>query len=78
MALEEAAAAAEGDPRRRAQLEAHLLELRVVLVETLIEIQSPASLEEVAARVISDCHFAVQLYHFIPGFRSYSVAVFLK
>jgi hypothetical protein len=78
VALEEAAATAEGDPRRRAQLEAHLLELRVVLVETLIEIQSPASLEEVAARVISDCHFAVQLNHFIPGFRSYSVAVFLK
>ena len=31
-----------------------------------------------AARVISDCHFAVQLNHFIPGFLSYSVAVFLK
>jgi hypothetical protein len=29
-------------------------------------------------RVISDCHFAVQLNHFIPGFLSYSVAVFLK
>ena len=29
-------------------------------------------------RVISDCHFAVQLDHFIPGFLSYSVAVFLK
>ena len=31
-----------------------------------------------AARVISDCHFAVQLNRFIPGFLSYSVAVFLK
>jgi hypothetical protein len=31
-----------------------------------------------APRVISDCHFAVQLNHFIPGFLSYSVAVFLK
>jgi hypothetical protein len=29
-------------------------------------------------RVISDCHFAVQLGHFIPDFLSYSVAVFLK
>jgi hypothetical protein len=29
-------------------------------------------------RVISDCHFAVQLNHFIPGFLSYSVPVFLK
>jgi hypothetical protein len=29
-------------------------------------------------RVISDCHFAVQLNHFIPGFLSYSVAVFPK
>ena len=28
------------------------------------------------ARVISDRHFAVQLNHFIPGFLSYSVAVF--
>jgi hypothetical protein len=27
-------------------------------------------------RVISDCHFAVQLNHFIPGFLSYSVPVF--
>jgi hypothetical protein len=29
-------------------------------------------------RVISDCHFAVQLNHFIRGSLSYSVAVFLK
>ena len=29
-------------------------------------------------RVVSDCHFAVQLNRFIPGFLSYSVAVFLK
>jgi hypothetical protein len=29
-------------------------------------------------RIISDCHFAVQLNHFIPGFLSYSAAVFLK
>jgi hypothetical protein len=29
-----------------------------------------------AARVIPDCHFAVQLNHLIPGFLSYSVAVF--
>jgi hypothetical protein len=28
--------------------------------------------------VISDCHFSVQLNHFIPVFLSYSVAVFLK
>ena len=27
-------------------------------------------------RVISDCHFSVQLNHFIPFFLSYSVAVF--
>jgi hypothetical protein len=31
-----------------------------------------------ARRVISDCHFAVQRDHFIPGFLSYSGAVFLK
>jgi hypothetical protein len=31
-----------------------------------------------APRVISDCHFAVPLNHFMPGFRSNSVAVFLK
>jgi hypothetical protein len=31
-----------------------------------------------AGRVISDCHFAVQLNRFTPGFLSYSVAVFLK
>ena len=29
-------------------------------------------------RVMSDCHFAVQLNHFMPGFLSYSVPVFLK
>ena len=29
-------------------------------------------------RVIPDCHFSVQLNHFIPSFLSYSVAVFLK
>jgi hypothetical protein len=29
-------------------------------------------------RVISDYHFAVQLNHFTPGFRSYSVAAFPK
>jgi hypothetical protein len=29
-------------------------------------------------RVIFDCHFAVQLGHFIPVLLSYSVAVFLK
>jgi hypothetical protein len=32
----------------------------------------------VRARVMPDCHFAVQLNHFIPDFRSYSVADFLK
>ena len=31
-----------------------------------------------APRVISDCHFSVQLNHFIPVFLSYSVAVFRK
>ena len=31
-----------------------------------------------AVRVISDCHFSVQLNHFILGFLSYSVPVFLK
>ena len=31
-----------------------------------------------ALRVIFDCHFIVQLHHFIPGFLSYPVAVFLK
>ena len=31
-----------------------------------------------AARVISDCHFAVQLNHFIPILLSCSVAIFLK
>jgi hypothetical protein len=31
-----------------------------------------------AIRVISDCHFSVQLNHFMPGFLSYSVPVFLK
>jgi hypothetical protein len=30
------------------------------------------------AGVISDCHFSVQLNHFIPVFLSYSVAVLLK
>jgi hypothetical protein len=35
--------------------------------------------DDIAAQaIISDCHFAVQLNHFIPGFLSYSVAVFLK
>ena len=29
-----------------------------------------------AATVISDCHFAVPLNHFMPGFLSHSVAVF--
>ena len=29
-------------------------------------------------RVISDCHFSVQLNYFIPGFLSYSVPVFVK
>ena len=29
-------------------------------------------------RVSSDCHFVVQLDHFLPGFLSYSVAAFLK
>jgi hypothetical protein len=29
-------------------------------------------------RVISDCHSTVQLNHFIPGFLSHSVAVFLR
>ena len=29
-------------------------------------------------RAISDCHFSVQLNHFIPGFLSYSVPVSLK
>ena len=28
--------------------------------------------------VISACHFAVQLNHFIPGFLSYPVAIFVK
>ena len=28
--------------------------------------------------VIPDCHFSVQLNHFIPGFLSYSVAVFFE
>jgi hypothetical protein len=32
----------------------------------------------VAPRVISDCHFAVPLNQFIPGFLYYSIAVFLK
>jgi hypothetical protein len=31
-----------------------------------------------AVRVISDCHFAVPLNHFIPGFLSNSVAAFRK
>jgi hypothetical protein len=30
----------------------------------------------VCVRVISDCHFAVQLNHFIPVLLSYSVAIF--
>jgi hypothetical protein len=37
-----------------------------------------AWLHQHEGRAISDCHFAVQLNHFIPGFLSYSVAVFLK
>jgi hypothetical protein len=28
--------------------------------------------------MVSDCHFAGELDHFIPGFPSYSVAIFLK
>jgi hypothetical protein len=28
--------------------------------------------------VLSDCHSAEQLNHFVPGFLSYSVAAFLK
>jgi hypothetical protein len=38
----------------------------------------PAAAQRAAARLISDCHFSVQLNHFIPGFLSYSVPVFLK
>ena len=30
------------------------------------------------SRIKSDCHFVVQLNHFVSGFLSYSVAVFLK
>jgi hypothetical protein len=37
-----------------------------------------AAMEVRGDRVISDCHFAVQLNHFRPIFLSYSVAVFLK
>ena len=37
-----------------------------------------AALPGGADRVISDCHFPVQLNHFIPRFLSYSVPVFLK
>jgi hypothetical protein len=37
-----------------------------------------ANFPEVQPRVISDCHFSVPLNHFIPGFLSYSVPVFLK
>jgi len=33
---------------------------------------------EVSDRVMSDCHFAVPLNHFTPGFLSNSVAVFRK
>jgi hypothetical protein len=50
------------------------LELLVVLV--LAEDQR-AELGDDLVRVISDCHFAVQLTRFIPGFLSYLVAVFL-
>ena len=32
----------------------------------------------VPSRLISDCHFAVQLSHFIPNSRTYSVLLFLK
>ena len=34
--------------------------------------------QQAPGRVISDCHFAVQLNHFMPGFLSKSVAVFSK
>jgi hypothetical protein len=33
---------------------------------------------EACRRVVSDCHFAVPLNHFIPGFLSNSVAIFQK
>jgi hypothetical protein len=49
----------------------------------LIFVQEVFAAQFVASRFglprgISDCHFAVQLNHFIPGFLSYSVAVFSK
>jgi hypothetical protein len=37
----------------------------------------PSALESIP-RVISNRHFSVQLNHFIPGFLSYSVPVFLR
>ena len=37
-----------------------------------------ARVAALAPRVMLDCHFAVQLSSFIPGFLSYPVAVFLK
>jgi hypothetical protein len=39
---------------------------------------APAGAAPRAGRVISDCHVSVHLNHFIPGFLSYSVAVFRK
>jgi hypothetical protein len=38
----------------------------------------PADYDAGDPRVIPDRHFSVQLSHFMPGFRSYSVPVFLK
>jgi len=49
-----------------------------VLIGQHIMSRSAAYAMAVTPRVISDCHFAVKLNHFIPDFRSYSVAVFLK
>jgi hypothetical protein len=49
----------------------------IALVDGLAKELRAADEEQAAwRRVISDCHFSVQLNHFIPGFLSYSVPVF--
>jgi hypothetical protein len=46
--------------------------------DTLYETEIVHEAERFSSRVISDCHFAVQLnQHFIPGLLSYPVAIFL-
>jgi hypothetical protein len=46
------------------------------LAERCVPLHETLAVQRPASRVISDCHFAVQVNHFIPGLLSYLVPVF--